>query len=152
MAATAATGTAATGTARTGAKHEEAVLPTAKEELEVGKRAVEDTHAYRVRRYVVERPVEKTVGLRDERVTVERRQATRGAVGERPFEEKLVEVTETREEPVVRKVVKPGEEVVVRKEAAERTETVRDTVRESKVEVDKAAAGAKPKTKPTVKP
>ncbi len=122
----------------------EAVVPTAKEELEVGKQQVSDTRAYRIRRYVVERPVEAQVSLHEETVSVERRQPTRAVAGEAPLDEKTIEVTETREEPVVRKVVKPGEEVVVHKEAADRTETVRDTVRESKVDVDQAAAGAKP--------
>jgi len=127
----------------------EEVIPTAKEELEVGKQRVENTRAYRVRRYVVEHPVEEQVALHDERVTVERRQPAQAAApGERPFEEKTVEVTESREEPVVRKTVRPGEDVVVRKEGQDRVETVRDTVRESKVDVDKAAAADKPPTAP----
>jgi stress response protein YsnF len=127
-----------------GAAEGETVIPTAKEKLEVGKQQTADTRAYRIRRYVVEHPVEQQVSLHDETVTVERRQPTRARAGERPFEEKYVEVTETREEPVVRKVVTPGEEVAIRKAAQDRTETVRDTVRESKVEVDKAAAADKP--------
>jgi stress response protein YsnF len=123
---------------------EETVLPTAREELEVGKRRTADARAYRIRRYVVEQPAEQQVSLRDETVTVERRAPAQSAVVDQPFAERYVEVTEIREEPVVRKVVKPGEDVVVRKEARDRTETVRDTVRESKVEVDHAAAGNKP--------
>jgi stress response protein YsnF len=122
----------------------EQVISTAREELQVGKRQVQDTHAYRVRRYVVEQAVEEPVSLHSETVTVERRMPTQSGVGEGPFEEKLVEVTETREEPVVSKVVKPGEDVVIRKEAHDRVETVRDTVRETKVDVDTAAAGNKP--------
>ncbi len=122
----------------------ETVIPTAKEELQVGKRQSSDTRSYRIRRYIVERPVEAEVELRDETVSVERRQAAQGTPGDRPFEERTIEVTETREEPVVSKVVKPGEEVVVRKQSQDRTETVRDTVRESKVDVDQAAAANKP--------
>jgi hypothetical protein len=126
----------------------ETVIPTAKEELEVGKRVVEDARAYRIRRYVIEQPVEEQVQLRDETVIVERREPTRaGSVGEQPFEEKVVEVTERHEEPVVTKVVRPGEEVVVRKEETDRVATVRDKVRETRVEVDRAAAGDKPGTK-----
>jgi stress response protein YsnF len=132
--------------ARSTSAQSEAVIPTAKEELEVGKQQVQDTRHYRVRRYTIEHPVEEQVALHDETVTVERRQPARAAgPGERPFEEKTVDVTETREEPVVRKVVRPGEEVVVRKEGKDRVETVRDTVRESKVDVAKAAAGNKPR-------
>lgn len=122
----------------------ETTLPTAKEELEVGKRQAGDTRAFRIRRYIIERPAEAQVALHDETVTVERREPSRTVPGEGAFEEKTVEASETHEEPVVRKVVKPGEEVVVRKKTEERTETVRDTVRESKVDVDRAAAGNKP--------
>lgn len=131
----------------------EAVIPTAREELEIGKRRTQDTRHFRVRRYTVERPVEQQVNLHDERVTIERRPPTAaGTTGERPFEDKIVEVTETREEPVVSKVVRPGEEVVVHKEGQERVETVRGTARESKVEIDRAAAGNKPGEPPLREP
>ena len=127
----------------------EEVIPTAKEELDISKQRVENTRAYSVRRYVVEHPVEEQVALHDEKVTVERRQPAQATVpGERPFEEKTVEVTESREEPVVRKTVRPGEDVVVRKEGQDRVETVSDTVRESKVDVDKAVAADKPPAAP----
>jgi hypothetical protein len=53
-----------------------------------------------------------------EYVEVERRQAA----ADRP-EKKIVEVTP--EEPVVHKNVRPGEGVVVRKQAQDRTQTVR---------------------------
>jgi stress response protein YsnF len=137
-----------TGAAPAGEAGEETVLPTAREELEVGKRQVSDTRHFRIRRYVVERPAEERVALRDETVTVERRTPASAAPGAEPFEEKIVEVTETREEPVVTKRVVPGEEVVVRKDQKDRVETVRDKVRESRVEVDRAAAGDKPTIPP----
>ena len=81
--------------------------------------------------------------LHDETIAIDHRAAT-GTPDPRAFEEEVVEVAEVHEEPVVRKVVRPGEEVVVRKEGHDRMETVRDTVRESRVEVDRAAAGDKP--------
>lgn len=127
-----------------GAAGEERVLPTAREELAVGKRQVADTRNYRIRRYVVERPAEASVALHDERVVVERRAPSGATADGEPFEESEVEVTESREEPVVGKRVVAGEEVVVRKDAEDRVETVRDKVRESRVEVDRAAAGNKP--------
>src|SRR5690242_298153 len=127
-----------------GTAGEERVLPTAREELAVGKRQVADTRNYRIRRYVVERPAEANVALHDERVVVERRAPSGATAGGEPFEESEVEVTETREEPVVGKRVVPGEDVVVSKESQDRVETVRDKVRESRVEVDRAAAGNKP--------
>ena len=124
----------------------ETVIPTAREEMQVGKREATDTRRYRVRRYAVERPVEEQVTLRDETVTVERRPPSGEVVhaGELSFEENEVEITERREEPVVAKVVRPGDEVVVRKDVSDRVETIRGTVRETKVDVDRAAAGDKP--------
>ena len=110
-----------------------------KEELAVGKTASE--RRYRIRTYVVETPVEEQVKLRDERVIVERRPASgtvssdAGAVQERVFD-----VTERHERPVVEKRSREAEEVVVRKEADERVETVRDTVRETKVDVNQEPA------------
>jgi len=48
----------------------------------------------------------------------------------------VIEATETAEEAVVAKEARVTEEVVVRKQAEERTETVRDTVRRTEVEVE----------------
>jgi stress response protein YsnF len=120
-------------------KEGEQVIPVVKEELAVGKRASE--RRYRIRTYVVESPVEEQVRLRDERVIVERHPAS-GAVasGAGAMQERVFEVTERHEEPVVEKRAREVEEVVIRKEANERVETVRDTVRETKVDVDKEPA------------
>lgn len=52
------------------------------------------------------------------------------------LKERVIEVVEMREEPVVAKEVVVREEVIVRKVVTERTETVRDTLRETEVEVD----------------
>jgi stress response protein YsnF len=123
----------------------EQVIPVVKEELAVGKRPVERRH--RIRTYVVERPIEEPVNLRDERVVVERRPVSgEHAVDPGALQEREVEVVERHEEPVVAKTARATEEVVVRKDTQERTERVRDTVRETKVEVDKQAAGGKPTT------
>jgi stress response protein YsnF len=46
-------------------------------------------------------------------------------------------VMETDEEPVVSKTARVKEEVVVHKEATDRAETVRDTVRRQDVEIDR---------------
>ena len=59
------------------------------------------------------------------------------AGGEDAFRERTVEVRETIEEPVVSKRARVVEEVVVRKQATEHDETVRDTVRETEVNVDR---------------
>jgi uncharacterized protein (TIGR02271 family) len=132
----------------TGAAHEE-VIPLSEEQLEVGKRTV-DLGTTRVRRYVVEKPVEQDVTLRGERVTVERRR-TLGpdeAPGPGTFEERVVEVRETGEEAVVAKTAKVVEEVVIARETTERTETVRDTVRKEEVEITGDRQGNQ--TKPNI--
>ncbi|MBV8575450.1 MAG: YsnF/AvaK domain-containing protein, partial [Acetobacteraceae bacterium] len=144
-AATSAMGTASTasGTAAqagtTAMQGSEQVVPLAEEKLEVGKRAVQKGTA-RVRRYVVERPAEEQIRLRNEWVSVERRPVSGSAnVAPDSFTEKVIEVAETTEEPVVSKTARVVEEVVVGKQAEERRETVRDTVRREEVEVEGSA-------------
>lgn len=111
------------------------VIPLAEEQMEIGKRTI-DRGTTRIRRYVVERPVAEQVTLRGERVTIERRRPienTSAPAG--AFEERVVEVRETEEVPVVAKTARVVEEVTIRKEETERTETVRDTLRREEVEV-----------------
>jgi stress response protein YsnF len=62
--------------------------------------------------------------------------------GGHAFQDRTVDVTTHREEPVVEKQTRVKEEVVVHKEAGERTETVRDNVRRTQVEVDDPRAGS----------
>jgi hypothetical protein len=57
------------------------------------------------------------------------------------LKDRTVEVVEMREEPVVSKEVFVREEVIVRKTVSERTETIRDTVRRTQIEVDELPAG-----------
>jgi uncharacterized protein (TIGR02271 family) len=112
-------------------------IPVVEERLRVGKR--ETSHGrVRVRSYVVETPVQEQVSLREERVQVERRPVDRpvGAADDAAFRERTIEATEKSEEAVVSKEARVKEEVVVRKEGKERTETVSDTVRQTKVEVE----------------
>jgi Domain of unknown function (DUF2382) len=52
------------------------------------------------------------------------------------FKEGTIEVTETHEEPVVNKQARVVEEVIIDKEASQRTQTVRDTVRRTEVDVE----------------
>ncbi len=60
------------------------------------------------------------------------------------FEERTVEVRETEEVPVVAKQAQVVEEVVINREATERTETVRDTVRREEVEITGNEAAERP--------
>jgi uncharacterized protein (TIGR02271 family) len=116
---------------------EEQVIPLSEEELQVGKRTV-DRGTTSIRRYVVRKPVEESVTLRDETVAVERRRPVTAGEASAPagaFEERTVEVHQTAEEPVVSKTAHIAEEVVVRKDVTERTETVHDDVRREQVDV-----------------
>ncbi len=115
----------------------ETVIPIVEEELAVGKRQVQSGGA-RIRTYVTERPVEQSVTLHEEHVTVDRRPADRAVSGDdfSAFKEGTMELTETTEVPVVAKEARVVEEVVVGKTATDRTETVHDTVRRTDVEVE----------------
>jgi uncharacterized protein (TIGR02271 family) len=108
----------------------------AEETLSVGKRAVSGGTT-RIRRYVVETPVEEVVTLRTEKVTIDRRPVTDGRpLGNAGFTDRTIEMTETSEEAVVSKTARVTEEVSLRKEAGDRVETVRDTVRRDEVEIE----------------
>ena len=117
------------------ANDNEVVLPIIEEQLAVGKRTVEKGAA-RVRTSVSEVPVEESVTLREENVTVERRPVDR-AIENAPgaFKEGTIEVTEMAEVPVVSKEAHVVEEVVVGKNVTEHQETVRDTVKRTEVDV-----------------
>jgi uncharacterized protein (TIGR02271 family) len=114
----------------------EEVIPLAEEQVEIGKRRVD--HATRIRRYVVETPVERQVTLRDETVEIERRRPVEGtSPGAGAFEERTVEVHTSSEQPEVTKTANIAEEVVVHKTVTDRPETIRETVRKEQVEVIK---------------
>jgi uncharacterized protein (TIGR02271 family) len=132
-------------TAATTTSTEGGTIQLAEEQLSVGKRAV-NRGTTRIRRFVVETPVEQQVSLRDETIRVERRAVTGGnPVTAADFTEKTVEMTETDEEAVVAKTARVIEEVVVSKDVTERVETIRDTVRRDEVEIEKIP-GAKTTT------
>jgi uncharacterized protein (TIGR02271 family) len=119
--------------------HEER-LQLSEEQIQVGKRLV-NRGTTRIRRFVVETPVEENVMLHSERVSVERRPVTGDArVTDADFTDRVIEVTESDEEAVVGKTARVREEVVVRKDAADRVETVQDTVRREDVEITKDGA------------
>ncbi len=113
------------------------VLPIVEEELKVGKRTVERGRM-RIYTKMTETPVEEQVQLREEHVNVERRPVDRAVTDAdmAAMKEGTIEMTEMAEEVVVSKRARVIEEVVVRKEATDRTETVRDTVRRTDVNVE----------------
>ena len=130
-------GRADASSAKDASGQQEQVIPLAEEVLTVGTKKVSAGTA-RIRRYVVETPVEKQVALVRERVVVERRRPVADRASGETLTEVTVEVAETDEVPVVGKAVRLREEVVIRTERAERVETVRDTVRRDEVEVERA--------------
>jgi uncharacterized protein (TIGR02271 family) len=125
----------ASGRDTTMPKGGEEVVPLSEEQLTVGKRLV-NRGTTRIRRFVVETPVEEAVTLHSEHVSVDRRPVATGTkVADTAFTDRTVEVTESDEEAVVSKTARVKEEVVVNKAATDRVETVRDTVRREDVEV-----------------
>ena len=107
------------------------------EELQVGKRTVE-TGGVRLKSRIVERPVEESLRLREERVYVNRNPVNRAATSKDfdAFKEGEMELREHAEVPVVSKEARVVEEVTLGKDVSERNETVRDTVRKTEVDVE----------------
>ena len=121
-----------------GMGQQEAVLPVVEEQMAVGKREVERGGA-RITTHVTEQPVEAQVNLRDEQIKIDRQAVNRPltAADQAILQNgAAIEVTETDEEPVVAKQARVVEEVRVGKQVSERTETVRDSVKRTDVEVE----------------
>jgi Domain of unknown function (DUF2382) len=114
---------------------QEGAIPVIEEELKVGKRAVERGRV-RVHSHVVEQPVEEQVTLRDERGSVERRPVDKPLSTATPLQDRVVEANVLAEEPVVEKRARVKEEVRLKKDVNQRTETVRDKVRHTEVDVE----------------
>ncbi|WP_426954221.1 YsnF/AvaK domain-containing protein [Muricoccus radiodurans] len=126
----------------TGRLEGEEVIPIVEEQIHVGKREVEHGRV-RIRSYVVETPVSEAVTLRDEQVHVERRAVDLPlSAVEDAFRERTIEAVEHDEEAVVAKDVRVKEELVIRKDVTERTQTISDTVRRTEVEVEDTRSGA----------
>ena len=134
---------ASTGTAtQTVNSGDTMTVPIVEEQINVGKRKVQGGGA-RIHTHVVETPVNEQVTLREENVTVERNSVDRAATDAdlaNAFKEGTMELTESSEEAVVSKTARVVGEVVVGKEATERTETVTDTVRRTDVDVEEINA------------
>lgn len=111
-------------------------IPVVDERLVVGKRDV-NLGRVRVRSYVREEPVSADVSLHNENVTIERRPVDRplGAT-DNAFVDRVIEAEEHAEEAVIGKEARVVEEISLRKEGSDRTETVSDTVRKTEVEID----------------
>ena len=132
---------AATGRTAANTLTGEQVIPVVDEELEVGKRQVE-RGGVRVYSRVVSEPVSESVNLHDERVVVDRRAVNRPAT-DADFNTNpgVIEVNATGEEAVIGKRSRVVEEVLVGKQATDRTEQITDTVRHTEVDVENTTTG-----------
>lgn len=112
-------------------------IKVVEENLQVGKRE-EETGGVRVRSRIVEHPVEESLRLREERVTVQRNPVNRPATDAdlTTFKEGQIEMRETAERAVVSKTANVVEEVSIGKEVTEHDEIVRDTVRKTEADVE----------------
>ncbi len=132
--------------------NEEQVIGVGEEVLNVGTRMVPGKTT-RVRRVVVENPVQQDVTLHTETVILERRKPITKS-GDDVLTEVTVEMSDFNEVPVVSKSVHLVEEVLLRKEVTARTETIHDTVRRDTLEIEQPSnlpvvfqAGPKPAEK-----
>ncbi len=122
-------------------------IPIVEEEMIVGKRTV-DRGGVRVYRRVIEVPVEESIRLQEEHVSVERHPVDR-PVTEQDLQlqgERTIELIETAEEAVVGKTAQVVEEVHVGKVASERTEQIHDTVRRTEVELEEIEPAVTPRS------
>jgi stress response protein YsnF len=112
-------------------------IDVVREDLNVGKRTVE-TGGVRVRSRIVEKPVERHLRLREENVRLHREPVNRPATQDeiKTFRDMDIELTERAEVPVVNKEARVVEEISVTRDVNERDETIRDTVRETRVDID----------------
>jgi len=131
--------TTATTPAAAGATAGEEVLALAEEQINVGKRLVQGGTT-RIRRFVIETPVEAQVTLHEEHARVLRRaSADPNYIRNIDWTDKTIEITETAEEPIVTKSVHITEEVVIQREGTDHVKTLRDKVRRQQVEVERVA-------------
>jgi len=119
---------------------EEIRIPVMEEELTATVRERE-AGAVRIEKDVVAEERTLEVPVTEERVRVERRVVDRpvSAADADAFQETVIDVPLTTEEVDIQKRARVAEEVVVSKEATQRTERVSDTVRREEVFVDEDA-------------
>jgi len=137
-------GTRATGQAEADAYEvatgDELRIPVIEEELTATVRPAE-AGAVRIEKRVVEEDRVLEVPVTDEQIRVERRIVDRpvGANETQAFEEIVIDVPLSSEQVELQKQARVAEEIVVSKEAVQRTERVSDTVRREEVYVDEDA-------------
>lgn len=118
----------------TNSLNDEQVIGVGEEILSVGTRMVPGKTT-RIRRVVVESPVQQDVTLHTETVILERRKPMLTS-GTDVLTEVTIEMSDSNEVPVVSKSVRLVEEVLLRKEVTARTETIRDTLKRDTLEIE----------------
>jgi stress response protein YsnF len=114
--------------------NEEQILGVGEEVLNVGTRMVPGKTT-RIRRIVEQTPVQQDVTLHSETVVLERRRPF-STNGSDVLTEVTIEMSDFNEVPVVSKAVHLVEEVLLRKEVTSRIETIHDTVKRDKLEIE----------------
>jgi uncharacterized protein (TIGR02271 family) len=127
---------------------DQVTVPVVEEQLDVQKRQV-SRGGIRVNSQIVEQPIQESIRLREEHVSVERRPVDREATEAdlAAFKEGSIEIHETIEEPVISKRRRVVEEVIIGRETRERTQSISETVRKTQVNVEQltpSRASAKP--------
>src|SRR5215213_2232248 len=122
------------------AAEDELRIPVMEEELTATVRE-QEAGAVRIEKRVVEEDRVLEVPVTDEQIRVERRIVDRpvGVNETQAFEEIVIDVPVTSEQVELQKQARVAEEIVVTKEATQRTERVSDTVRREEVYVDEDA-------------
>jgi len=122
---------------------EEIRIPVIEEELTATVRP-QEAGAVRIEKDVIAEERTLDVPVTEERVRVERRVVDRpvSAADADAFQETVIEVPVRSETVDIQKQARVAEEVVVSKEATQRTERVSDTVRREEVVVDEDAVDA----------
>jgi uncharacterized protein (TIGR02271 family) len=130
------------------------VIPIVEEEIRVGKRQV-DAGGMHVESKIVAQPVDEDVHLREETVKIERRKVDQPltlADADARLHEGVVELRATAEEAVVEKRAHVVEEILLKKEATEHVEHVRDTVRHTEVDISEIPGKVSAKTTKGISP
>jgi stress response protein YsnF len=131
-----------------GSSAEEQRIPLLQEEIRIGKREVVRGGA-RVHAFPAEEQVRGELELSEEHTGIERRPANRRLSDEEVLkggllQERVVEISQMREEAVVSKEAFVHEELIVKKSVEHRVEQIEETVRHTEVEMERLQAQERP--------
>lgn len=129
-----------TDSSRQFAETESKAIPVVREELQVGKREVQ-RGGVRIFSRVVAEPVDESLNLREEHVSVQRHSVDQpiDPDDDMAFTATTIDMLESAEEAVVSKTARVVEEVTIGKDVTNREEHIRDTLRHTEVEVENVA-------------